>query len=182
MPGKNEWLGVVYCDNKSMYEELLYRKKTTYTLYAATASHCNDYVQSHKRPGAFLHCGLICCYQFSVPRFRTVAYGKYCLTYLGPVIWSILDISIRSSESFDTFKKRINPRTYTQSHTRSGTRRVDVTSPGSFWYVAVFPNYFTFSGKAYDLPNKMRYILSVVALLGARNVINNGRHLGFYQE
>ena len=27
-------------------------------------------------------------------RFLTVAYGKHSLTYLGPVIWSILDISI----------------------------------------------------------------------------------------
>ena len=28
----------------------------------------------------------------------------------------------------------------------------------------------------------MRYILWVVALLGACDVTNNGRHLGFYQE
>ena len=40
--------------------------------------------------------------------------------------------------------------------------------------------------KAFDLLYKMRYILWVVALLGARDVTNNsrhlGRHLGFYQE
>ena len=40
--------------------------------------------------------------------------------------------------------------------------------------------------KAFDLLNKMRYILGVVALLEACDVINNGRHLGrhlgFYQE
>ena len=46
-------------------------------------------------------------HDFVIPRFRSVAYGKHSLTYLGPVIWSILDISIRSSESLDTFKKRI---------------------------------------------------------------------------
>ena len=31
---------------------------------------------------------------FTIPRFRTVAYGKYSLTYLGPVIWFKLDKSI----------------------------------------------------------------------------------------
>ena len=36
--------------------------------------------------------------------------------------------------------------------------------------------------KAFDLLNKMRYILWVVALLEACDVTNNGRHLGFYQE
>ena len=40
--------------------------------------------------------------------------------------------------------------------------------------------------KAFDLLNKMRYILGVLALLKACDVINNGRHfgphLGFYQE
>ena len=34
----------------------------------------------------------------------------------------------------------------------------------------------------FDLLNKMRYILGVVALLGACDVTNNGRDLGFYQE
>ena len=40
--------------------------------------------------------------------------------------------------------------------------------------------------KAFDLLNKLRYILWVVALLEACDVTNNGRHLGrhlgFYQE
>ena len=31
---------------------------------------------------------------FAIPRFRTVAYGKHILTYLGPVIWFKLDKSI----------------------------------------------------------------------------------------
>ena len=46
-------------------------------------------------------------HNFVIPRFRTVAYGKHSLTYLGPVIWSKLGISIRSSESLDILKKRI---------------------------------------------------------------------------
>ena len=40
--------------------------------------------------------------------------------------------------------------------------------------------------KAFDLLNKMRYILGAVALLEACDVTNHsrylGRHLGFYQE
>ena len=46
-------------------------------------------------------------HDFIIPRFRTVAYGKHSLTYLGLVTWSKLDISIRSYESLDIFKKRI---------------------------------------------------------------------------
>ena len=64
---------------------------------------------------------------------------------------------------------------------------VDETPPGSFWYDAVFWKDFTFTGKTFDLLNKMRYILGVGGgLLEACDVTNNsrhlGRHLGFYQE
>ena len=41
---------------------------------------------------------------------------------------------------------------------------------------------FCLQSNAFDLLKKMRYILWVVALLEACDVINNGRHLGFYQE
>ena len=45
---------------------------------------------------------------------------------------------------------------------------------------------FCLQWKAFDLLNKMRYILWVVALLETCNVTNKGRHLGrnlgFYQE
>ena len=71
-------------------------------------SHCNHNVQSQKWPGTALHCGVdlfvvtnsqfhLRRHYFVIPRFRTVAYGKRSLTYLGTVIWSILDISIRLS-------------------------------------------------------------------------------------
>ena len=39
---------------------------------------------------------------------------------------------------------------------------------------------FYLQWKAFDLLNKMRYILYVVALLEACNVTNNGRHLGHH--
>ena len=41
---------------------------------------------------------------------------------------------------------------------------------------------FCLQWKVFDLFNKMRYILLVVALLEACDVTNNGRHLGFCQE
>ena len=57
-------------------------------------------------------------------------------------------------------------------------RRVDGTPPQRFL--------FCLHWKAFDLLNKMRYILWMVALLEACYVTNNGRHLcrylGFYQE
>ena len=50
----------------------------------------------------------------------------------------------------------------------------------------VFRNDFAIMWKGFDLLNKMRYILWVVAPLEACDVTNNGRHLGrhlgFYQE
>ena len=56
---------------------------------------------------------------------------------------------------------------------------MDGTLPLSFRYVEVFRNDFTW--KAFDLLNKMRYILWVVALLEVCDATNSGRHLGFYQ-
>ena len=41
--------------------------------------------------------------------------------------------------------------------------------------------WFYFKWKAFDLPNKISYILRVVALLEACGVTNNGRHLGSFQ-
>ena len=41
---------------------------------------------------------------------------------------------------------------------------------------------FCLQWKAFDLLNKIMYILWVVALLKACDVTNNGRHLVFYQE
>ena len=44
---------------------------------------------------------------FTIPRFRTVAYGIHRMIYLGRVIWPRLDRSIRSSESLGIFKWRV---------------------------------------------------------------------------
>ena len=78
-------------------------------------------------------------------------------------------------------KYQFNPWTYTQSHTPTVVQagRVDGTLPLSFRYVAVFRNDFTW--EAFDLLNKMRYILWVVALLEVCDATNNGRHPGFHQ-
>ena len=53
--------------------------------------------------------------------------------------------------------------------------------PGVFDMLQYFERFYL-QWKAFDLLNTMRYILWVVALLGAGDVTNNCRHLGFYQE
>ena len=66
-----------------------------------------------------------------------------------------------------------NPRTYTQIHTPTVVQEGGGWNPSpSFWYVALFWNDFTFSGKP--------FILGVVALVEAFDVTNNGLRLGFY--
>ena len=54
---------------------------------------------------------------------------------------------------------------------------VDGIPPLSFRLFAVFLEVFT----SFDLLYKLRYILWVVALLGAYDVTKHGRHLGLYQ-
>ena len=44
---------------------------------------------------------------FVIPRFRTVAYGRHSLTYLGPVIWPRLDIYIFYRLNLWTFSKSV---------------------------------------------------------------------------
>ena len=55
-------------------------------------------------------------------------------------------------------------------------------TPLEFLICYIIYKRFCLQWKAFDLVHKMRYILWVVALLRACDVINNGRHLGFYQE
>ena len=45
--------------------------------------------------------------EFVLPRFRTVAYGKHSISYLGPLILSKLNHFVIPSESVCIFKKRI---------------------------------------------------------------------------
>ena len=124
----------VYCDNVSSYEELLRRASlpTLYTrrlqdiaimmfkaknglappyitdLFVVSSTHYNlrnsDFIiprfrtkveDDHRS-------------KFPTPtRFRTVAYGKHSLSYLGPVLWSKLEKSIRLLDSLGVFKKRM---------------------------------------------------------------------------
>ena len=84
----------------------------------------------------------------------------------------------------------INPRTYTQIHTPTlvqggGGRRGWMEPFLEFLICWSIPKLFYLQWKAFDLLYKIRYILWVVALLGACDVTNNGlhigRYLGFYQ-
>ena len=104
------------CNNKSAYEELLHRAKlpTLHTRRLQAIAILMYKVKNGLAPPhiADLFVGTnsqhhVRNHHFVIPRFRTVAYGKHSLTYLGPVIWSKLDIYIWSSESLDIFEKRI---------------------------------------------------------------------------
>ena len=109
-------LRAVYCDNRSTYEELLHRAKqpTLYTRRLQAIAITMYKVKNDLAPPYIADLFTVTSSQyhlrnhdFVIPRFRTVAYGKHSLTYLGPVIWFKLDTSIRSSDSFGTFKRRI---------------------------------------------------------------------------
>ena len=86
----------------------------------------------------------------------------------------------------------LNPLTYTQIHTptvvqgRGGGGGAGCNHFPEFLICSSILKRFYLYWKAFDLLNKMRYILGVVALLLACDVTNNGHHpgrqLGFYQE
>ena len=106
----------MYCDNKLTYEELFHRAKlpTLHTRRLQAIAILMYKVKNGLAPPYIADLFVVTNSQyhlrnhdFTIPRFRTVAYGKHSLTYLDPVIWSKLDISIRSSKSMDILKKCI---------------------------------------------------------------------------
>lgn len=107
------------CDNKSTYDEISQRTKlqTLHTWRLQTIAIIMYKVKSGLAPPyiADLFVVINSRYDlrnsdFAIPRFRTVPNGKHSRSYLGPVIWSKLEKSIRSSKSLGIlfFKKRIN--------------------------------------------------------------------------
>ena len=46
-------------------------------------------------------------YDFDLPRFDTVAYGRHSLRYQGPFIWSKVSGELRNLTSLKSFKKHI---------------------------------------------------------------------------
>ena len=80
-------------------------------------------------------------------------------------------------------KKHTFPKHATSSELTLGRTRNP--SP-EFWICCSILKRFYLQWKVFNLLNKVRYILGVVALLEACDVTNNGRHLahhlGFYQE
>ena len=80
-------------------------------------------------------------------------------------------------------KEPLNRRTYTQNHSPTMVQEGGYMEPLPRVFICCsISKRFCLHWKAFDLLNKMRYILLTVALLEARDVINNGRHLGFYQK
>ena len=105
------------------------------------------------------------------------------------VEWKIPS-SFNKSRTFDLWlivqTLYINPRTYTEIHTPTVVQGGWMKPPLEFLICCSISKRLYLQWKAFDLLYKMRYILWVVALLGVRDVTNNGRHLGrhlgFHQE
>ena len=109
------------CDNKSAYEELLHRANvpTLHTRRLQAIAILMYKVKNGLPPPYIADLFVVTSseyhlrnYDFVIPRFRTVAFGKHSLTYLGPVIWSKLNINIYIYiyiyiYSLEIFKKRI---------------------------------------------------------------------------
>jgi len=111
-------LHAVYCDSKSTYEELLQNSNpsalhTRQLQDIATIAYKvkNDLVPRYIH--FYSHCSLKNS-EFVLPRFRTVAYGKHNISYLGRYIWSKLNHIIKSSESVDIFKRCIKSVDFSQ--------------------------------------------------------------------
>ena len=81
---------------------------------------------------------------------------------------------------------KFNPWTYTQIQTPAVVQKGMEPLPPRILFCCSMSKRFHLQWKAFDLLNKMRYILWVVLLLRACDVTNNdchlGHHLGFYQE
>ena len=100
-----------YCDNVSSYEELLQRARLP-TLHMRRLQ--DMAIKNGLAPPYITDLFVVSSTHYNlrnsdfiIPRFRTVAYGKHSLSYLGPVLWSKLEKSIRLSDSLEIFKKRI---------------------------------------------------------------------------
>ena len=76
----------------------------------------------------------------------------------------------------------VHANSYPYRGTRRGGGGGGGRNPLEFLICCNISKQFYLQWKAFDLLNKMWYILWVVALLKACDVTNNGRHLGFYQD
>ena len=102
----------IYCDDVSSYEELLQRASlpTLYTQTLQGTATMMFKVKNGLAPPYITDFFVVSSIHynvrnsdFTIPRFRTVAYGKHSLSYLGPVLWSKLEKSIRLSDSLEIF-------------------------------------------------------------------------------
>ena len=114
-PGSHRALRSVYCDNVSSYEGLLQRASlpTLYTRRLQDIAIMVFKVKNGLAPPYITDLFVVSCTHsnlrnsdFIIPRFRTVAYGQHSLSYLGPVLWSKLEKSIRLSDSLEIKKKK----------------------------------------------------------------------------
>ena len=110
-------LRAVYCDARSSYEELLRKAKLPTLLcrrlqdiaiimykarYNIRPPYIKDLFILDKSRYGLRNSG-----DFFIPRYKTTAYGKHSLRYMGPVIWSKLSKDVKNAESIYSFKKKI---------------------------------------------------------------------------
>ena len=116
-------LRAVCCDNKSAYEELLHRANvpTLHTRRLQAIAILMYKVKNGLPPPYIADLFVVTSsqyhlrnYDFVILRFRTVAFGKHSLTYLGPVIWSKLNIYIYIYIYIHIYD-RLNLRTFSKS-------------------------------------------------------------------
>ena len=109
-------LRAVYCDNVSSYGELLQKASlpTLHTRRLQDIAIMMFEVKNGLAPPYITDLFVVSSTHYNlrnsdfiIPRFRTVAYGKHSLSYLGHVLWSKLEKSIRLSDSLEIFRKRI---------------------------------------------------------------------------
>ena len=77
------------------------------------------------------------------------------------------------------YNQGFNPRTYLHRSSREGGAGVEWNPFLKFWTCCSISKRFYLQWIAFEVLNKMRYILWVVTLLEACDVTEHGRHLEF---
>ena len=110
----HEWpLRIVYRDKKSNSTELL-QKDNAVTVHQRKLQVLTTEVYKVKRklvkelfPLSTHAYNLRFTYEFKLKNIKTVRYGTESLSFLGPKIWELVPLEIKSSQSLEEFKKKI---------------------------------------------------------------------------
>ena len=112
-------LRIIYCDKTSNFTELL-QKHNVVTVHQRNLQVLATEVYKVKMGLApqlvkelsalSTHAyNLRSTYEFKLKNVKTVHYGTDSLSFVGPKIWELVPLEIKSSHSLEEFKKKINP-------------------------------------------------------------------------